>query len=235
MKHTILFLAANPLGTDPRSLDREARAIQVELERCGFRDSFELETRWAAEPLDLLRELRKLKPTVVHFSGHGSPGVAGARDSTLGPHRDVVAEHSAIDGASQHGLFFQGPDGRPQLVSSEALEAAFDAAGSSVKLVVLNACYSEPQAAALLTRVDCVVGMRGSILDDAARSFAIGFYGGLGERESVAAAYKQGCAAIRLEGLPNADRPQLRTRHGADAAELVLASTEQAQPAENPL
>jgi hypothetical protein len=30
-KHTILFLAANPLGTDRLALDREARAIQVEL------------------------------------------------------------------------------------------------------------------------------------------------------------------------------------------------------------
>ncbi len=228
MKHTILFLAANPLGTDRLGLDREARAIQVELERSDFRDSFELVTRWAAEPLDLLRELRKLKPTVVHFSGHGSPGIAGAGDPATGPRRDVVVEHSAIDPASQHGLFFQGADGRPQLVSAEALETAFAAAGSSVKLVVLNACYSEPQAAALLTRVDCVVGMRGSILDDAARSFAIGFYGGLGERESVAASYKQGCAAIRLEGLPDADRPQLRTRHGIDAAKLVLASAEQA-------
>lgn len=202
MKHTILFLAANPIGTDPRALDREARAIHVELERSGFRDSFELETRWAVEPLDLLRELRKLKPTVVHFSGRGSPD----------------------GGASHHGLFFQGAGGQPQLVSTQALEDTFGAAGSSVKLVVLSACYSEPQAAALLTHVDCVVGMRGSIRDDAARSFAIGFYGGLGERESVAAAYKQGCAAIALEGLRNADLPQLQARPGIDAARLVLAS-----------
>jgi hypothetical protein len=77
MKHKILFLAANPLGTDRLALDREARAIQVELERSGFRDRFELVTRWAAEPLDLLRELRKLKPTVVHFSGHGTAGASG--------------------------------------------------------------------------------------------------------------------------------------------------------------
>jgi len=235
MKHTILFLAANPLGTDRLGLDREAHAIQVELERSGFRDSFELVTRWAVEPLDLLRELRKLKPTVVHFSGHGSPGAAGASDPTAGSHRDVVVEHSATDGAASHGLFFQGADGRPQLVSDEALEAAFGAAGSSVKLVVLNACYSEPQAAALLTRVDCVVGMRGAILDDTARSFAIGFYGGLGERESVAAAYKQGCAAIRLEGQPDADRPQLRTRHGVDAAKLVLASAQHTRLTGDPL
>jgi hypothetical protein len=88
----------------------------------------------------------------------------------------------------------------------------------------LGVCYSEPQAAALLTRIDCVVGMRGPIGDAAARSFAIGFYGGLGEHESVAAAHKQGCAAIRLEGLADTDLPQLRTAPGADAAKLVLAS-----------
>jgi hypothetical protein len=182
MKHTILFLAANPLGTDRLALDREARAIQVELERSGFRDRFELVTRWAVEPLDLLRELRKLKPTVVHFSGHGGPRVDRARGFAAGPHRDVV-EPGAVDGGPDEGLLFQGADGQPQRVSTAALQDTFDAAGSSVKLVVLSACYSEPQAAALLGRVDCVVGMRGSIGDDAARSFAIGFYGGLGDRE----------------------------------------------------
>jgi polysaccharide pyruvyl transferase WcaK-like protein len=71
---------------------------------------------------------------------------------------------------------------------------------SSVKLVVLNACYSDVQAEVLLAHIDCVIGMGGSILDDAARNFAIGFYGGLGERESVAAAFKQGRAAISLVG-----------------------------------
>jgi nucleoside phosphorylase len=223
MKHTILFLAANPLGTDRLALDREARAIHDEIERSGFRDSFALETRWAAEPLDLLRELRKLKPTVVHFSGHGASDVAGARRAASGPHRDVVVEDSPADPA-QHGLYFQGPDGRPQLVSAEALAQVFEAAGSSVKLVILSACYTDQQAAALVAHVDCVIGMRGSIRDDAARGFAIGFYGGLGERESVGAAYKQGCAAIGLEGTPRADRPQLKIRHGVDAAKLILVS-----------
>jgi len=210
MKHTILFLAANPIGTDSRALDREARAIQVELERSGFRDCFELVTRWAAEPLDLLRELRKLKPTVVHFSGHGVSGAAGE------PGHDG-------DGP-RHGLFFQGPDGRPQVVSTEALEQTFGAVGASVKLVVLSACYSAVQAKVLLPHVGCVVGMSGSIHEAAARSFAIGFYGGLGERASIAAAYKQGCAAISLEGQKDGDRPQLEVRAGVDATQLVLAA-----------
>ena len=65
--------------------------------------------------------------------------------------------------------------------------------------------------------------MRSGLDDDAARAFAIGFYGGLGERESVAVAYRQGCAAISLEGLFDADRPQLAVRVGIDAERLVLA------------
>ena len=229
-KHTILFLAANPLGTDRLALDKEARAIQVELERSGFRDSFELVTRWAAEPLDLLRELRKLKPSVVHFSGHGTFDGADAHPVAGGPHRDVIVENGPLAPA-QHGLYFQGPDGRPQAVSAEALAQVFGAAGSSVKLVTLNACYSDPQAAALVGHIDCVVGMRGSIREDAARSFAIGFYGGLGERESVAAAYRHGCAAIGLEGLPDGDEPRLRVRDGVDAELIVLAAPAVGGPA----
>jgi hypothetical protein len=213
-KHTILFLAANPSGTDRLALDREARAIQVELERSGYRDCFEFETRWAAEPLDLLRELRKLKPTVVHFSGQGGQSF----------HRDVVGADGSTVEEPQHGLFFHGSDGRAQLVSTQALEETFGAVGASVQLVVLSACYSEAQAEALLAHVACVVGMGGSIHHDAARSFAIGFYGGLGERESVAAAYKQGRAAISLEGLRDSDRPQLKIRAGVDAGQLVLAA-----------
>src|SRR5204862_1720758 len=107
-KHTILFLAANPGGTDPRALDREARSIRAELKRSGYRDRFEFVTRWAAEPLDLLRELRELKPTVVHFSGEGDQG----------------------------GLLFQTVKGDSQVVSPAAIAEAFGAAGASVKLVV---------------------------------------------------------------------------------------------------
>src|SRR5215467_9321579 len=92
-KHTILFLAANPLGTARLALDEEARAIQVELERSGHGDRFDLVTRWAAEPHDLLRELRKLRPTVVHFSGHGSRGAAEGKRREAALHRDIVDDH----------------------------------------------------------------------------------------------------------------------------------------------
>lgn len=220
-KHTILFLAANPSATNQLSLDREARAIQVELERSGHRDRFELVTRWATQPLDLLRELRKLKPTVVHFSGHGGYGDTG-RSPQDGRRRDVMGGGNHRDARPQQGLFFQDADGRAQFVSAAAIEETFGAAGASVRLVVLNACYSDVQAKALEARVDYVVGVGGSIHDDAARSFAIGFYGGLGERESIATAYKQGRAAISLEGRRDGDLLQLFHRSHLDPETYIL-------------
>jgi len=223
-KHTILFLAANPLGTERLALDHEARDVQLELERSGHRDCFEFITRWAAEPLDLLRELRKLKPTVVHFSGHGAGTTGG--DATG---RDVVDKLDRRAGQTP-ALFFQGPDGRAVPVSTAAIADTFGAAGASVELVVLNACYSDAHAEVLLAHVDCVVGMAASVHDDAARSFAIGFYGGLGERESVAAACAQGRAAMGLVGQRGSGQPQLRlrVRAGVDANQLVLAAESRA-------
>lgn len=197
-KQNILFLAANPSDTDARALDREARAIRIELERSGHRDRFDLETRWAAEPLDLLDQLRKVRPAVVHFSGRGG----------------------------REGLFFQGADGRSRLVTTDAFAETFGAVEVPIQVVVLSACYSKEQADSLLEHVTCVVGTPNSISDDAARSFAIGFYGGLGERASVELAYRQGCAAISLEGTgrPKEGHPQLKVREGIDAGALVLAA-----------
>lgn len=204
-KHLILFLAADPNDTSPRALGYEACSIQEELERSGHRDCFAFETRWATKPLDVLRELRRLKPAVVHFCSHGG----------------------------QDGLFFQNVDGRVRLVSTAALAETFGATGASVRLVVLSACYSETQAEALLAHVDCVVGMSGSSGRIIAKAYASGFYGGLGEGEPILAAHRQGCAAISLEGLSNYDRPQLKVRDGVDAAGLVLAG--QVLEAEPPL
>lgn len=194
-KHTILFLAANPTGNPGAALDLQARAVQVELERSGFRDCFEFEARFAATSLDLLRELRKLRPSVVHFTGVGN----------------------------ENGVYFEGESGGAQLVSGAALAEAFGAAGDSVHLVVLSACYSESQAEALLAHVDCVVCVSGEIGAVSARNFAIGFYGGLGERASVEAAFKHGRAAIGLGGSTHGAHLQLKVRSGIDASRLVLA------------
>lgn len=218
-KQVILFLAANPAGTGHLALDREARAIHAELKGSGYRDRFDFVTRWAAEPLDLLREVRELRPAVVHVSGHATAGMMSTHESTC--NRDVVdGEGSRSD---PRGVYFHGAVGTAQLVSAEAIAQTLAAAGSSVRLVVLNACFAAAIAEAVLAHIDCVVGMSGAIHDDAARIFATGFYGGLGEGESIARAFQQGRAAINLEELPDAARPQLQERAGSGASQVILA------------
>lgn len=209
-QHKILFLAANPTGTNADTLAQEARAIQEELERCGHRERFSLVMRWAVQPLDLLRELRKVKPTIVHFSGQGAGGA------------------TAVEEVHQDGLCFEGDDGHAQLISAEALRETFEAAGSSVKLIVLNACYSDVRAEALVGHVACVVGVAGPILDDSARYFAVGLYGGLGECESVATAFRQGLAAIRLKGIKQLDsNVRLLATPGIDPGAVYIVDARQ--------
>jgi len=229
-KQIILFLAANPLGSDRLALDQEARAIQVELERSRHRDQFELVTRWAAEPLDLLRELRRLRPTIVHFSGHAGPRIATCLPVSSSSSRDVSDSMDRSDGDREVGLLLHASDAMPQLVSSAALAETLRAAGASVRLVVLSACYSDSQAETLLAYVDCVVGMHGPISDDAARSFALGFYGGLVDGESIAAAYDQGLAAISLVGICHLNRPKLKARNNKESDPLVELSTTGSRP-----
>jgi hypothetical protein len=188
---------------------------------------------WDLERGVVLRELRKLRPTVVHFSGYGSPCTDDAAgpdaagplgmDATSTSTAALLGDRSGGDPRS-HGLFFQTSAGGARLVPTAALAETLGAAGGSVELVVLDACYSEPQAEALLAHASCVVGMTGVLSDGDALRFAIGFYGGVGEGASIVAAYRQGCAAISLDGLPGGARPQLLVRQGVDADQIVLAT-----------
>jgi hypothetical protein len=211
-KHVILFMPANPVRTTRSALGEEAHDLQQELARCQYRDRFELQPQLAPRATDIHRHIEALRPSVVHFSGHGEPD----------------------------GLVFHQDDGSFQAVSPDELREIFRIAAVSVKLVVLSACFTEPHAQALLECVDCVVGMPGPIGDDAARRFAIGFYEALGDRASVQTAYDLGCLAMRLHrppggthdvGLDDSDpagaehaRPRLLVRPGVDASALVLAA-----------
>jgi hypothetical protein len=160
MKQRILFLAANPAGMTALRLDEEARAIQDELRYASHRDQFEFVTRLAARPMDLLRALREVKPSIVHFAGH----------------------------AGTDGIYLMRDDGQPAHVTRDALRETFGAAGRSVQIVVLNGCSTDETAEALCELVPASVGTSAAIGDDAARAFGIGFYGALASSESAAQA-----------------------------------------------
>jgi len=83
--------------------------------------------------------------------------------------------------------------------STEALSDLFELVSDKVECVILNACYSVPQADAISRHIDYVIGMQKEIEDKAAIEFAVGFYDALGAGKSVEQAFKFGRNAVQLE------------------------------------
>jgi CHAT domain len=181
----ILILSANPKGTTPLRLDEEVREIYAGLKQAKNRDQFVLEQRWAVQPRDIQRAMLDINPSIIHFCGHGT---------------------------GDEGLVFEDETGSAKLVNGEALAGLFELFALQIECVVLNGCYSEVQANAISQHINYVIGMGKAIGDRAAIEFAVGFYDALGAGQSVEFAYKFGCAAIRLAGIPEQLTPILKKK-----------------------
>jgi hypothetical protein len=192
-----LLFAANPIGTAQLRLDVEFREITAKLRASEFRDVFQLIPCLAARPDDLLQALNQHRPRIVQFSGHG---------------------------AETGELMLLDDQGDAKEITPQALKALFAALKDDVRLIILNACYSEIQAKALAEIVDCVIGMSDEIDDKAAVVFIASFYRALGFGRSVQNAFDQGLAALEVQGMAKSDVPRLLTRAGVDPAHVLLVA-----------
>ncbi|MCP4403775.1 MAG: CHAT domain-containing protein [bacterium] len=184
LKKTILILSANPKDTRRLRPDEEIREIEEALRDSEFPDRFELKTSLATPVADLQSLLLRHKPHIVHFCGHGETD----------------------------GLLFENVTGRKQQVQIEALAELFKLCGQSIECVVLNACYSQPQADAIHQHIPCVIGMNRNIGDKAAMLFAAGFYTALGNGRSYRDAFEFGCNRIDLHNIPEDSTPVILAR-----------------------
>jgi hypothetical protein len=194
-KIKILFLSANPQGTNPLKLDEEAREIQLKIRAAEYRDSMEFITQWAARPDDLLQFLNQYKPDIVHFSGHGS---------------------------ETEEIILLDKNGTPKPVSKAALVSLFRNFKKSTRVAVLNACFSQPQAESIAEEIGCAIGMTREITDDAAIVFAGSFYRAIGFGCSVQEAFEQGKTALLGEDIPEEKTPALMCRNGMKADAIIL-------------
>jgi hypothetical protein len=181
----VLFLASDPTDTNRLRLGQELRDIRERLQLAKLRDDFVFESRESVRPRDLSQAIFDINPQVVHFSGHGT---------SLGE------------------LCFENLSGKTQTIAPEALASLFELVAEQVRCVVLNACYSEPQAKAITEHIPFVVGMNKAIGDTAAITFAVGFYKALGAGRSYEDAYKFGCVELKLEGIPEHLTPVLHKK-----------------------
>jgi esterase/lipase superfamily enzyme len=184
----LLVLSANPSKTTPLHLKEEADAIREALGSDPADSRYLVVEAEAVETTALTGLLHTNRPRVLHFSGHGN-----------------------ADG----GLNLLDAVGLAQPVAPEALARWFAAVpeGDRPDCVVLNACYTNETARALVQVVKCVVGMSRDFDDDAAIAFATGFYRGLATYEDdYRTAFKLGCAEIDLLGRADSDVPVFSTR-----------------------
>jgi hypothetical protein len=181
----ILALQANPEKSTVLRLAEEARQIRERL--LAHAPTTDLIVAGAVRPQDLSALIHNYQPDVVHFSGHGTKG------------GDLVLE----DGNK-----------RGRLLSPELLREAFYQLAPAVRCVVLNSCYSSAQAASIAKVVPCVIGMRSTISDQAAISFAAGFYRGLAIGKNVRDAMDLAVYETKLSGLGAELTPELVVRRG---------------------
>lgn len=201
MRHVeVLFFAADPLSVAPSTrprllIDEEAREIRQKVRMSLYRNRLKLNTHWAARTDDLVQALNETQPQVVHFSGHG-----GGRGLVL----------VAADGTREHR------------VDTDDLQEFFRVFRGRIRLVVLNACLSLPQAQAIAEVVGCAIGTPEEITDGAAVTFAASFYRAIAFGHSVQTAFDQARAALKLERYEEHECPRLVHRKDVDPRRLVL-------------
>jgi len=193
----ILILSANPKDTARLRLDEEVHEIDEGLKRSKNRDLFIIHQVWSVHLRDLRRAMLDYEPQIVHFCGHGE----------------------------EDGLMVEDKNGNAVLVNPDALAGLFELFTDTIECVLLNACYSEPQADAISKHVNYVIGMSRGIKDEAAIEFVVGFYDALGAGKDIEEAFEFGRNAIQLYDMPDHLIPVLKKSLGDEITSL-FESTE---------
>lgn len=203
----VVLAAANPRGTTPLQLDDEVRRIEMQLAQSAYSAAMAGQTAgapyivlravWAAQLIDLIRNVTALLPAVIHFSGHGE-GLLGL----------VMAAES----------------GHPLPIKGDILRELLSEFSSTTRLVVLNACYSSVQAEEIRQVIDCVIGMQDGITDQGATIFAATLYGQLSLGSSVGRAFHIAKAILSAHVPADRDIPCLKCRDGVNPDQIFLAA-----------
>jgi esterase/lipase superfamily enzyme len=181
----ILLLSSNPLETEILATEEEKEVIERMLSQGPQGRSYRVKLISAFKASDLSRALLEHSPTIVHFSGHGSPS------------GDLVLTDAY---------------GKAAPVPVEKLAELFAILQGKTECVVLNACYSTAKASVLAAHTGCVVGMDRTIGDASALSFSEGFYRALAFGQDYKTAFQLGSSNVDLDGLPDGTVPRYTVR-----------------------
>lgn len=188
----ILFLSANPWSTSRILVDEEGREIFERIQEGPYRERFELHMHTAIRPTDLQKLLLFYQPQIVHFSGHGS---------------------------KKHKIILGGIHGRGKTVDQEGFANLLGLYNSHLRLVVLNACFTESQARSISEVINYSIGTGRGIGDKVSVTFAGAFYRALGFGKSVREAFMSARAELALTKISRSRGIQLFVKKGLSEAD----------------
>jgi hypothetical protein len=177
--HSILIVCASPIDQDRLRLNAEVKNIRHALERSKNREQWTIVSNEAVTVDDLRRSLLDLKPTILHFSGHGDA----------------------------NGICFEDDSGESNSTCAESLVKLLHHFKENLKCVILNSCYSEAQARIIREEIDYIIGMNSAIEDASARRFAVAYYDAIFAGTDFRTAFDLACTCLDLNKLDNSDVP----------------------------
>lgn len=189
----ILIVAANP--KDMHRLDLREELARL---RNGMKDNEEIGNaevlvEWAARAPDLQSAVRKNRPHIVHFAGHGN----------------------------REGIWLEDDEGMSHLLGKESLPLILSAS-PDLRLVVLNACATAPQIEALRRSVEYVVGTQCPVRDSVALDFTTHFYRDLARGHKVRDAFCHAQESVGTHGHEHIDRYELFVRQDVDESKPLI-------------
>lgn len=178
IQRTVLFLSAAPAQLPPIQVVDEARSVIDTIRACFAGGELGLVVKHDVRVEDWRRNIELLRPTLLHFSGHG--------DAWGLP----VLQGEAGAGAT--------PPVEPLLDQLR---------GAGLQGAVFNACDSGRLAEAAVTRAGLpwAIGAERRVPDQTAMAFARGFYEGLALGRAPREAFEAGVARCRWDGVVRAE------------------------------
>jgi hypothetical protein len=183
----ILFLSANPWTTSRILVDEEAREIFERLQEGPYRNNFQLHKHEATRAIDLQRLLMMHEPHIVHFSGHAD---------------------------KKRKLILGGAPGRGKTVDQKGLVKLLGLYNKHIRLVYLNACFTEAQARSMTDVIDYSIGTGKMVGDRSGAAFAGAFYRALGFGKSIRTAFGSAKAEVGLTKMRRTAGIELFIREG---------------------
>lgn len=189
----VLVASASPNDFPILRVDVEIREIKQAVKAARFRDNVQIEVETAVLADEFANCLRDHAPQILHFSGYHSD-------------RGGIV---LMDGNDQSKPI-------PRLALRHVLLGQ-----TSLRMVVLNTCFSLEDADVLTRNIDFVIGVKAAFDDKCSIQFAKCFYGAIANGHTVQSAFDQAITPL-IGTVPQKSIPQLRFNNKVNPSDVVL-------------